>query len=106
MQRPPDGRIPTDRAIQILSFKKTIAKKDQDRIRRILDPGAVGSIPPAQLVCAVARFVRFADGQVRHVISSQVSYLTRVSESVNDAQYRTTLLEFKEYATSSSVQPQ
>jgi hypothetical protein len=36
----------------------------------------------------------------------QVSYLTRVSECVNDAQYRTTLLEFKEYATSSSAQLQ
>lgn len=51
MQMPPDGRIPIDRAIQILSFKKAGSKKDQDRIRRILDPAAVGSIPPAQLVC-------------------------------------------------------
>ena len=53
MQMPPDGRIPTDRAIQILSFKKATLKKDQDRIRRILDPGAVGSIPTSQLVRAV-----------------------------------------------------
>ena len=50
MQMPPDGRIPVDRAIQILSFKKAGSPKDQDRIRRILDPAAVGSIPPAQLV--------------------------------------------------------
>jgi len=50
MQVPPDGRIPLDRAIQILSFKKASSKKDLDRISRILDPGSVGSIPPSQLV--------------------------------------------------------
>ena len=46
----PDGRIPLERAIQILSFKKSSSKKELDRISRILDPGAVGSIPPSQLV--------------------------------------------------------
>ncbi len=53
MQAAPDGRIPLERAIQILSFKKASSKKDLDRISRILDPGAVGSIPPSQLVRAV-----------------------------------------------------
>ncbi len=52
MQAAPDGRIPLERAIQILSFKKASSKKDLDRISRILDPGAVGSIPPSQLVRA------------------------------------------------------
>ena len=38
---------------------------------------------------------------VELLIALQVSYLTRVSESVNDAQYRTALLEFKEFAMAS-----
>jgi hypothetical protein len=53
MQVPPEGRIPLDRAIRILSFKKASSKKDLDRISRILDPGAIGSILPSQLVCLV-----------------------------------------------------
>ena len=69
MQMPPDGRIPVDRAIQILSFKKAGSPKDQDRIRRILDPAAVGSIPPAQLV----RFLQ----QLRCAPSRRVSLLDR-----------------------------
>ena len=43
---------------------------------------------------------------VEILIVLQVSYLTRVSECVNDAQYRTTLLEFKEYAVTSYPKPQ
>jgi hypothetical protein len=55
MQVPPDGRIPVDRAVQMLSFRKACSQKDLDRVNRILDPGAVGSIPPSQLVSAHAR---------------------------------------------------
>ena len=100
----PDGRIPLERAIQILSFKKSSSKKELDRISRILDPGAVGSIPPSQLV-RVAPLSVCQAALAACVIPPQVSYLTRVTESVNDAQYRTTLLEFKEYAISSSPAP-
>jgi hypothetical protein len=72
MQMPPEGRIPVDRAIQILSFKKAGSPKDQDRIRRILDPAAVGSIPPAQLV----RFLQQLRAFQKCVIQWLDRYLT------------------------------